>query len=113
MNEKILERFFVRIYKIDPYLYDHYGKTRHVDENGCKYALFRIDVCFTEYLLAVEVDEKGHTERDFIFEKNWHEALEENLVANLLELIRVKKAIMHTMKPAEYKHLLVALKIKN
>ena len=113
MNEKILERFFVRIYKIDPYLYDHYGKTRHVDENGCKYALFRIDVCFTEYLLAVEVDEKGHTERDFIFEKNWHEAPEENLVANLLELIRVKKAIMHTMKPAEYKHLLVALKIKN
>ena len=45
-------------------------KARHVDENGCKYALFRIDVCFTEYLLAVEVDEKGHTERDFIFEKN-------------------------------------------
>ena len=35
-----------------------------VDENGCKYILFRIDVYFTEYLLAVEIDEKGHTDRD-------------------------------------------------
>ena len=26
--------------------------------------LFRIDVYFIEYLLAVEVDEKGHTDRD-------------------------------------------------
>ena len=31
--------------------------------------LFRIDVYFTEYLLAVEIDEKGHTDRDLIFEE--------------------------------------------
>ena len=39
------------------------------DESGCKYILFRIDVYFTEYLLVVEVDEKGHTDRDLIFFK--------------------------------------------
>ena len=75
-NEKILEEYSVKIYKIDPYFYEHYGKKIQVDENGCKYMLFRNDVCFTEYLLAVKVDEKGHTNRDFIFERKREEALE-------------------------------------
>ena len=113
VNEKILEGFSVKIYKIDPYFYEHYGKKRQVDENGCKYVLFRIDVYFTEYLLAIEVDEKAHTDGDLIFEKKRQEALEKNLVINLLELIRVKKAIKQTMKPVEYKHLFVTLKNKN
>ena len=33
------------------------------------YISFRIDVYFTEYLLVVEVDEKGHADRDLIFEE--------------------------------------------
>ena len=37
--------------------------------------LFRIDVYFTEYLLAVEIDEKGHTDTDLIFEEERQEAL--------------------------------------
>ena len=41
--------------------------------------LFRINVYFTEYLTAVEVDEKGHTDRDLIFEKKRQEALEKKL----------------------------------
>ena len=39
--------------------------------------------------------------------------LKKNLFVNLLELIRPKKAVMQTMKPVEYKHLLVSLKTKN
>ena len=74
--------------------------------------MFRIDVYFTEYLLAVEIDEKGHTDRDLIFEEKRQEALK-NLVANLLELIRVKKAMMQTMKLVEYKYLSVKLKKNN
>ena len=31
--------------------------------------LFRADVYFSEYKLAVAVDEKGHTDRDLTFEK--------------------------------------------
>ena len=30
-----------------------------VDKNGREYMIFRIDVYFTEYLLAVEIDEKN------------------------------------------------------
>ena len=45
-------------------------------ENGCKYILFRIDVYFTEYLLAVEIYKKGHTNRDAIFEEKRSKALE-------------------------------------
>ena len=76
VNEKILEEYSVKIYEIDPYFYDHYRKKKQVDENGCKYILFRIDVYFTEYLLAVEIDEKGHTDRDLIFEEKRQKALE-------------------------------------
>ena len=36
----------------------------------------------------MEVDEKDHIDRDFIFEKKRQEALEKNLVVNLLGLIQ-------------------------
>ena len=69
VNDEILKEYSVKIYKIDPYFYEHYGKKIQVDENGCKYILFRIDVYFTEYFLAVEVDEKGHTDRYLTFRR--------------------------------------------
>ena len=78
INEKILEEHSVNIYEIDPYFYEHYEekKKKHADENGCKYILLRIDVYFTEYLSSVEIDEKGHTDRDLIFEEKRQKALE-------------------------------------
>ena len=47
----------------------------NVDENGCK-DIFRIDVYFTEYLLAIKIDEKGHTDKYLIFEEKRQKALE-------------------------------------
>ena len=44
-------------------------KKIQVGKNGHKFILFRIDIYFSEYSLAVEIDEKGHIDRDFIFEK--------------------------------------------
>ena len=45
-------------------------KKIQIDKNGRKYILFRIDVCyFTEYLLAVEIDEKGHTDRELFLRR--------------------------------------------
>ena len=45
-----------------------------------KYILFRIDVYFTEYLLAVEIDEKKkHVGRDLIFEEKRQEVPEKKL----------------------------------
>ena len=47
-----------------------------VDKNGCKYILFRIDVYFNKFVLVVEIDEKGHTDRDLIFEEKIQNILE-------------------------------------
>ena len=69
-------------------------KKMQVDNNGKKYILFRIDVYFTEYCLAVEIDEKGHTDRDPIFEQKRQKALEKNLIVHLLDLILEKKILM-------------------
>ena len=74
--------------------------------------MFRIDIYFTEYFLAVEIDEKGHTDRDLIFKEKRQKALEKNLTVHLLGLILVKKTMMQTMKLVEYKLLSVSLKIK-
>ena len=41
--------------------------------------LFRIDIYSLEYFLAVEIDGKYHTDRDFIFEEKRQEALENKL----------------------------------
>ena len=44
-------------------------KKIQVDDNDKEYILFRIDIYLTKYCLAVEIDEKGHTDRDLEFEK--------------------------------------------
>ena len=71
--------------------------------------MFRIDIDFTEYFLAVEIDEKGHTDRNLIFEEKRQKTLEKNLTVHLLELILVKKVMVQTIKLVEYKRLLVIL----
>ena len=75
--------------------------------------LFRIDVYFTEYLLAVEIDEKGHTDRDLVFEEKRQKALEKKLGCKFVRINRSKEAMMQTMKLVEYKHLSVNLKTDN
>ena len=44
-------------------------KKIQVDKNGKQYIRFRIDIFFTKYCLAVEINQKGHTDRDLEFEK--------------------------------------------
>ena len=113
MNEKILERCSVKIVKLILIFISITEKKKKIDGNGYKYILLRIDVYFTEYLLLLEIDEKGHTDRDLIFEKKRKKALEKNFVVNLSELIRVKKVKMQAMKHVEYKHLSGYLKTNN
>ena len=75
-------------------------KKTKVDKNQCEYILFRIDDYFTEYFLAVEINEQNHKGRELIFEEKRQQALEKNLFANLLELIEVmqKRVMIQTMK---------------
>ena len=87
VNEKIFEEHSVKIYEIDPYFYEHYRKKKiQTDENGHKYLLFRIDVYFTKYFLAVEIDEKGHTDRDLIFEEKRQKGLEKKLDCEFIRI---------------------------
>ena len=61
-------------------------KKIQVDTNGCKYILFRIDVYFNKFLLAVEVNEEGHTDRDLTFEEKRKEGLEKKLGCKLIRI---------------------------
>ena len=51
-------------------------KKIQVDNNDQEYVLFRIDIYFTEQFLAIEIDEKGHTDRYLIFEEKRQKASE-------------------------------------
>ena len=44
-------------------------KKIQTDKNDREYILFWIDAYFIEYFLAVEIDEKGHTDRDALEKK--------------------------------------------
>ena len=54
-------------------------KKKKVDKKGCKYLSFRTDIYFSECFLAVEIEEKRHTDRDIIFGKKRQKALEKKL----------------------------------
>ena len=109
MNENFFEEYSVKIYEIDPYFYEHHKEKIKVDKNGYEYILFRTDVFFTEYFLAIEIDEKNHEGREIFFEKKDTRYYKKKLAAYLLELIQVmqKRVMIQIIKLAKYKHLLV------
>ena len=84
-NQNPLEEYSVKIYEIDTYFYEHYEEKTQIDKNEHDY-IFRIDVYFTEYFLAVEIDEKGHTDRDLIFEEKRQKALEKKLGCKFIRI---------------------------
>ena len=86
VNQKIIEEYSVKIYEIDSYFYDHYNKKIQVDHNDQEYISFRIDIYFTEYFLAVEIYEKGHTDRDLIFEEKRQKGFEKNLKCTFIRI---------------------------
>ena len=85
-NHNSLEEYSVKIYEIDPYFYEYYKEKIEVDENECKFILFRVDVYFSECFLAVEIDEKGHTDRDIIFEEKRQAALGKKLGCKFIRI---------------------------
>ena len=84
-NHNPLEKYSVKIYKIDPYFSEQYEKHIQVDDNKHKYTLFKIDIYFSEYSLAVEIDKKG-VDRDLIFEIKKQKALEKTLNCKFIRI---------------------------
>ena len=66
--QKMLEEYFIKIYKIDTYFYKNYKEKLKIDKNGQECMLFSL-IIFSKYNLVAEVDEKRHTDRDLIFQK--------------------------------------------
>ena len=66
-------------------------KKIQVGNDDQEYILFRIDIYFTEYFLAVEIDEKGHTDRDLIFEEKREKALVKKLNCKFIRTNTSKK----------------------
>ena len=86
LNEKNNWKYSVRIYKTNPYFCKDYIEKIQADKNGCEYILFRIDNYFTEYLFAIEIDEKNHVERDLIVEEKRQEVLEKKFGCKLIRI---------------------------
>ena len=97
-NEKVLEEYSAKIYETDHYFYEYYKKKQKFDENGCKYILFRTDVYFFEHELAVEADEKIHSDRDLIFQETRQEALEKKLNCEFIRINTSNKGYDQIMK---------------
>ena len=57
-----------------------------VDKNGIKYILSRIDVYINRFLLAVEIEDKRHTDRDLVFEEKRQKALEKKLGCKFIRI---------------------------
>ena len=86
MNENILEEYSVKIYETDPFFYEHHKEKIKVEKNCCEYILFRIDVYFTEYFLALEIDEKNHEGRERIFQRKRQDVLEKKLGCKFIRI---------------------------
>ena len=115
MNEKISEECSVRIYEIDRYFYEHHKEKIKVDKNGREYILFKIDVYFTEYFLAIEVNGQNHEDRDLVFEKKRQEALDKKLGCMFIRINTSdakREFMIQTIKLVKYKYLSVNLKKK-
>ena len=88
-------------------------KKIEVDRNGCEYILLRIVVYFTEYLLAVEIDEKKLVDRDLIFEEKWQKAIEKKLGYKFIRTYTGKKGYDTDYEASRTQTLSVNLKTDN
>ena len=84
-NHVTLKNILLRFIKLI-LIFINIMEKQYIYKNGCKYILFRIDVYFNKFLLAVEIDEKGHTDRDLIFEEKRQKALEKKLGCKFIRI---------------------------
>ena len=62
----------------------------------------RIDLYLSDYKLAIEIDEKGHIDKQKENKEERKSKIEYNLVVNILELILIVKNLMLTLKLVKY-----------
>ena len=113
-NIFVNEKLFFGFENLKTYFYENYRRKKN------KMMKMGVNIYYLELmfiLLNISLSQKLMkkvilTETLFLRRKD-KKHQEKNLVVNLLELKRVKKAMMQTMKLVEYKHLSVSLKTDN
>ena len=115
VNKKIVEEYSVKIYESDPYFCEHYKKKKKLMKMGVNiYYLELIFILLYYYISQPQKLMKKVILRETLFlRRKDKKHQKKNLILNLLELIRVKKAMMQTMKLVEYKYLSKNLKTDN
>ena len=72
--------------KLIPFFTSITKKKIKVEKNCCEYMLFRIDVYFTEYFLALDIDEKNHEGKELIFQRKRQEVLEKEIGCKFIRI---------------------------
>ena len=63
---------------------------------------YRIDAYFPKYKFAIEIDEQGHNNRDFVHEIEREEAIKEKLGCKSIRINPAKEILMFLLKLAKY-----------
>ena len=115
VNEKILKEYSVKIYEINPYFYKHYRKKKKFKLMKMGVNIYYLELMFI--LLNISQPQKLMKKviltETLFFSRKEKKHKKKNLVVKILELLRVRKAMMQTMKLVEYNHLSVNLKTEN
>ena len=69
--------YYVKIYEIGNSFHKRYNEKIQADKNGHEYILFKTDIYFSNYSLAVSIDEDE--DKDLIFELKRRKVLDEEL----------------------------------
>ena len=100
VNEKMLEEYSVKLYKIDPYFYEHHKEKMKIDKMDANTYYLELMFILLNILQVQKLMKKGIMAENRQEEKR-QKAIEKNLVVNLLELIQVS-VMMKVMKLVEY-----------
>ena len=103
VNEKILEENSIKIYEIDPYFYEHYRKKYKSMKMGVNIYHLELMLILLNISQPQKLMKKVILTETLFLKRKDKSHQKENLVVNLLELIQVKKAMMHIMKLLQYK----------
>ena len=79
-----LENYFVKIQVPDSYFLENYKEKIWFYKDGVEFIIFKIDVYFDKFSLAIDIDTKCLTNRELIFEEKRRYELKKKLNCNFI-----------------------------
>ena len=113
VNEKILEEYSDKIYKLILFFVSIAKRNYRLTKIGMGTYYLELMFILLNIFQPQRLMKKTCWQRPFFLEEKRQKALEKKLCCKFIELIRVKKAMMQNIKLIEYKHSSVYLKTDN